>query len=84
MPERITQSVQYHLHKSKDFIYVVDQAGNAKIVGRNGKQRIGLGTLPLADTYHIDKQYGYVYSTDAQANVWLTDLEGKQSKNQKQ
>lgn len=80
MSEQITQPVQYHLHKSKDFIYVVDAAGNAKIVGRNGKQRIGLGTIPMADTYHIDKQYGYVYSTDAQANVWLTDLEGKQSK----
>ena len=80
MPERITQEVQYHLYKSKDFIYVVDKAGNAKIVGRNGKQRIGLGTIPLADTYHIDKKYGYVYSTDAQANVWLTDLEAKQSK----
>ena len=80
MPETITQELQYHLHKSKDFIYVVDQAGNAKIVGRNGKQRIQLGNLPLADTYHIDKQYGYVYSTDAQANVWLTDLEGKKSK----
>lgn len=80
MPEKIIQEVQYHLYKNKDFIYVVDRAGNAKIVGRNGKQRIELGTLPLADTYYIDRQFGYVYSTDKQANVWLTNLEGKQSK----
>ena len=42
MPEIINLEVQYHLYKTKDFIYVVDKAGNAKIVGRNGKQRMDL------------------------------------------
>lgn len=80
MPERITQSVKYHLQNNKDYIYVIDQAGNAKIVGRNGKKRIDLGTIPLADRYSIDVQYGYVYSTDIQGNVWLTDLKGNATK----
>ena len=80
MPDIITQELQYHVYKSKDFIYVVDQLGNTKIVGRNGKERFGLGTIPMATTYHIDKQYGYVYSTDSKGNVWLTNLEGIQSK----
>jgi hypothetical protein len=79
MPNRISQSPIYHLHKSKDFIYVVDDAGQAKIVGRNGKERVKIGQIPLADSFHIDPQHGYIYSTDAQANVWLTDLEGKSS-----
>jgi hypothetical protein len=80
MPERITQPLQYHKQNGKDYIYAIDNAGNGKIVGRSGKQRIGLGTLPLADAFYIDQQHGYVYTTDAQANVWLTDLKGNQTK----
>lgn len=80
MPERISQPLQYHLQNGKDYIYAIDNAGNGKIVGRSGKQRIDLGTLPLADAFYIDQQHGYVYTTDAHANVWLTDLKGNQTK----
>lgn len=80
MPSRIEQSISYHLQDNKDYIYSIDQEGNAKIVGRNGKERIKLGIIPLADSYAIDPQHGYVYSTDIQGNVWLTDLKGAASK----
>jgi hypothetical protein len=80
MPEKISQSIVYYLHDNKDYIYVIDKAGNAKIVGRNGKNRIKLGTIPLADKFYLDLNQGAVYSTDDRANVWKTNLDGNQLK----
>ena len=80
MPEKISQSIEYYLHDNKDYIYVIDKAGNAKIVGRNGKNRIKLGTIPLADKFYLDLNQGAVYSTDSRANVWKTNLDGNQLK----
>ena len=80
MPEKISQSIEYYLHDNKDYIYVIDKAGNAKIVGRNGKNRIKLGTIPLADKFYLDLNQGAVYSTDNRANVWKTNLDGNQLK----
>lgn len=80
MENNITKDITYLSYNKKDFIYVVDELGNAKIVARDGKKRIDLGRIPNADAIYVDKKFGYIYSTDKAGNVWSTDLKGNQNK----
>lgn len=80
MENKISKDLYHMNFKGKDFIYVIDDSGNAKIVARNGKTRIEFGKIPHADNFYVDKEYGYIYSSDKAGNVWATDLEGNQTK----
>ena len=80
MEDKISRNLKYIVYKGKDYIYVVDDSGNAKIVGRNGKTRVNLGNIPLNDEYFVDQNFAYVYSSDKDGNIWATDLNQKQSK----
>jgi len=80
MKDKISKELKYIVFKNKDYIYVVDDSGNAKIVGRNGKTRVDMGNIPLADNYYVDLGFGYIYSTDSMSNVWATNLDKKQTK----
>lgn len=80
MEDKISRNLKYIVYKGKDYIYVVDDSGNAKIVGRNGKTRVNLGNIPLSDEYFVDQNFAYVYSSDKDGNIWATDLNQKQSK----
>jgi len=80
MESNISNDIVYINFKGKDFIYVVDDSGNAIIVARNGKKRYDFGMIPNADAFYVDKNYGYIYSSDETGNIWATDLEGKQTK----
>ena len=76
MPKNITQEIKYLKLKNKDYIYIIDEEGNTKLVGRNGKTRFNIGIIPLADSYHLNTKNGNILSTDANANVWQTDFKG--------
>ncbi|MEJ6794669.1 MAG: hypothetical protein QNK68_06630 [Flavobacteriales bacterium] len=80
MESSISNDITYLDYKGKDFIYVVDDSGNAKIVARNGKERYNFGKIPNADVFYVDKIFGYIYSSDEAGNIWASDLEGNQSK----
>ena len=80
MESNISNDMIYLNLKGKDYIYVVDDSGNAKIVARNGKKRYDFGKIPNADFFYVDKNFGYIYSSDQTGNIWASDLEGNQTK----
>lgn len=80
LPEKITHQVKYANIFGKDYIYVIDQVGNINIVGRNGKKRVDLDTIPIVNSYYIDSKTGDIYSSDSDGNIWLTTLNGSTSK----
>lgn len=76
----VAYEVKYASVGSKDYIYVVDKKGHISIVGRNGKKRVELNTIPITDDFYLDKTNGDIYSSDTLGNVWLTKLNGTSTK----